>query len=243
MFRLLIPCLLWLSMVRSETGMHIDMPVESLDKTLDASMLKAKRESIHQPCESIHQSLYPHVPAYSPPQVYVKPLVQPAYLKKELGIAPLAHLQQYIQQSHAYPSVVQKPTITYVKPTTPVVNYHAQHQSLQYIKPMMPIYQNPIAPSYAPIYQKPLHYAPTYQSPIYDDVMPKILLKKYEAPAAQILYQKPLVHAPAIQYASPKVMHVQAPQESYVKPVVHAPSPLFAPQPDHDSIIVKPHCA
>ncbi|XP_018364011.1 PREDICTED: repetitive proline-rich cell wall protein 1-like [Trachymyrmex cornetzi] len=238
MFRLLIPCLLWLSMVRSETGMHMDMPVESLDKTSDASMLKAKRDSIHQPCEPIHQPLYPHVPAYSPP-VYIKPVVQPAYLKKELGIAPLAHLQ-YIQQSHAYPSVVQKPTITYVKPATPVVNYHAQHQ---YIKPVMPIYQSPIAPSYAPIYQKPLNYAPTYQSPIYQDVMPKIVFKKYEAPAAQILYQKPLVHAPAIQYAPPKVVHVQEPQVSYVKPVVHAPSSVYVPQPDHDSIIVKPHCA
>ncbi|XP_018343213.1 PREDICTED: repetitive proline-rich cell wall protein-like [Trachymyrmex septentrionalis] len=242
MFRLLIPCLLWLSTVRSETGMHIDMPVESLDKTSDVSMLKAKRDSIHQPCEPIHQPLYSHVPAYSPSPVYVKrPLVQPAYLKKELGIAPLAHLQ-YIQQPHAYPSV-QKPTITYVKPATPVVNYHAQHQSLQYIKPVMPIYQSPIAPSYAPIYQKPLHYAPTYQSPIYHDVMPKIFLKKYETPAAQILYQKPLVHAPAIQYASPNVVNAQAPQVSYVKPLVHAPSPVYAPQPDHDSIIVKPHCA
>lgn len=216
--------------------MHMGMPAGPLmEKTSDASMLKAKRDSIHQPCEQF----YPHVPAYSPPPVYVKPLVQPAYLKKELGIAqPLAHLQ-YIQQPHAYP-VLPKPTITYVKPATPSLNYHpVQHQSLQYIKPVMPIYQSP----YAPIYQKPLHYAPMYQSPMYHDATSKIFFKKYEAPVSQIsLYQKPLVHAPAVQYATPKVVHLQAPQVSYVKPVVHEPPPVYAP-PVHDSIIVKPHCA
>ncbi|XP_011694454.1 PREDICTED: extensin-1-like [Wasmannia auropunctata] len=236
MFRLLIPCLLWLSTVRSETGMHMDMPVAPMmDKTSDASMLKAKRDSIHQPCEP----LYPHAPAYSPPPVYFKPLVQPTYLKKELGIAQsLAHLQ-YVQQPHAYPAVVQKPTITYVKPAAPAVNYHAlQHQ---YIKPVMPVYQSPLLQSYAPIYQKPLHYAPMYQSPAYHDAMPRVFFKKYDAPVAQ-LYQKPLVHAPGVQYATPKVVHVQAPQVSYVKPVVHAPPPVYAPSPVHDSIIVKPHC-
>ncbi|TGZ46261.1 Uncharacterized protein DBV15_11695 [Temnothorax longispinosus] len=256
MFRLLIPCLLWLSTVRSEAGMHMGMgmPAEPLmDKMSDASMLKAKRDSVHQPCEP----LYPHVHgAYSPPPVYVKPLIQPAYLKKELGIAqPFApaHLQ-YVQQPHAYPAVVPKPAITYVKPVTPAINYHAaqHHQSLQYIKPVMPIYQSPIMPSYAPIYQKPLHYAPMYQSPLYQsplyhDAMPKIFLKKYEAPVAQILYQKPLVHAPAVQYASPKVVHVQAPQVSYVKPVVHAPPSVYGPPQVHNSVIVKPyaepHCA
>ncbi|XP_011874267.1 PREDICTED: repetitive proline-rich cell wall protein 2-like [Vollenhovia emeryi] len=240
MFRLLIPCLLWLSTVRSETGMHTGMPVEPLmDKMSDASMLKAKRESYHQPCEP----LYPHdSDAYPPPSVYVKPLIQPTYLKKELGLAqPLAHLQ-YVQQPHAYPAVVPKPTITYVKPVTPAVNYHGvQHQSLQYIKPVMPIYQNPML-SYAPIYQKPLHYAPMYQSPIYHDAMPKIFLKKYEEPVSPILYQKPLVHAPPVHYATPKVVHVQAPQVSYVKPVVHAPPSVYAPPPAHNSIIVKPHC-
>jgi len=213
--------------------MHMGMPVGPLmDETSDTSMLKAKRDSINQPCEP----LYPHVPTYSSPSIYAKPLIQPLYLKKELGIAP--HLQ-YVQQPHAYPAVVQKPSITYVKPATTAVNYNAvQHQSLQYIKPVMPIYQNPMM-SYAPIYQKPLHYAP-YQNPIYQD--PKIFLKKYEAPVSQILYQKPLVHAPATQYATPKVVHVQPPQLSYVKPVVHAPPSVYAPPPVHDSIIVKPHC-
>lgn len=213
-------------------------PVEPLmDKTPDASMLKAKRESIHQPCEP----LYPHIPGpYSPPSVYVKPLIQPAYLKKELGIAqPFAHLQ-YVQQSH-YPAVAPKPTITYVKPATPAVNYHVQHQSLQYVKPVMPIYQNPMLP-YAPIYQKPLHYAPVYQNPMYHEAMPKIFLKKYEEPSAQIVYQKPLVHAPAVQYATPKVVHVPAPQVSYVKPVVHPSPPVYAPPPVHNPVIVKPHC-
>lgn len=213
------------------------MPVEPLmDKMSDASIL-AKRESIHQPCEPHH------IPSpYPQPSIYVKPLIQPTYLKKELGIAqPLAHLQ-YVQQSHSYPPVVPKPTITYVKPATPAINYHAmQHQSLQYVKPVMPI-QSPLL-SYTPIYQKPLHYAPMYQNPIYHDAVPKIFLKKYEEPAAQILYQKPLVHAPAVQYATPKVVHVQAPQISYVKPVVHAPPPVYAPPPVHNSVIVKPHCA
>lgn len=228
-------------MVRSETGMHMGMPIEPLmDKMSDTSMLKAKRYSTHEPCEP----LYPHVAgAYSPPSVYVKPLLQPAYLKKELGIAqPLAHLQ-YVQQPHAYPAVVPKPTITYVKPATPAVNYHTVgHQSLQYIKPVTPIYQSPMLP-YAPIYQKPLHYAPTYQSPIYHDAMPKIFFKKYEEPVSPILYQKPLIHAPAVQYPTPNVVHVQAPQVSYVKPVVHASPPVYAPTPIHNSVnIVKPHC-
>ncbi|XP_028050809.1 proline-rich extensin-like protein EPR1 [Monomorium pharaonis] len=239
MFRLLIPCLLWLSTVHSETGMQMSMPIGPLmDKTSDASILKAKRDSIHQPCEPF----YPHGPAYSQPPVYVKPLIQPTYLKKELGIAqPFAHLQ-YIQQPHVYPVVAPKPSITYVKPVTPAINYHTvQHQSLQYIKPATPIYQNPML-SYAPIYQKPLNYAPMYhQSPMYHDA--KIFLKKYDAPVAPILYQKPLVHASPLQYATPKVVHVQEPHVSYVKPVVHAPPPVYVPPPPvHNSVIVKPHC-
>lgn len=220
-------------------GMQPAEPLMDKMSMSDASMLKAKRESIHQPCEP----LYPHIPGpYSPP-VYVKPLIQPTYLKKELGIAqPLAHLQ-YVQQSHAYPSMAPKPTVTYVKPATPAINYHGvQHQSqLQYIKPVMPIYHSPMLP-YAPIYQKPLHYAPIYQNPIYHDAMPKIFLKKYEEPTAQLIYQKPLVHAPAVQYATPKVVHVQAPQVSYVKPVVHPSPHVYAPPPVHNPVIVKPHC-
>ncbi|XP_011639182.1 extensin-1-like [Pogonomyrmex barbatus] len=238
MFRLLIPCLIWLTTVRSETGMQMDMPVGSpMEKISDPSMLKAKRDSIHDPCGP-H---YPQIPVYSPPPVYVKPLIQPTYLKKELGAAPLAHLQ-YIQQPHAYPAVVPKPVINYVKPAVPVLNYHGvQHQSLQYIKPATPIYQNPMP--YAPVYQKPLHYAPMYQNLMYHDEMPKIFFKKYEAPVAQVLYQKPLVHAPGVQYATPKVVHVQPPQVSYAKPVIHSPSPpVYAPPPVHNSVIVKPHC-
>ncbi|XP_072767604.1 uncharacterized protein [Anoplolepis gracilipes] len=242
MFRLLIPCLIWLSTVRSEAGMQMNMPDGSLmDRTSDTSMLKAKRDSIHQPCGPI----YSHIPAYSPPSVYVKPLVQQplvqqTYLKKELGLAqPLAHLQ-YIQQPPAYTSVVPKPAITYVKPVTPAVNYHAVHQPLQYIKPVIPV-QKPIL-SYAPIYQKPLYsYAPMYQQLMYNDVMPKVFLKKYETPVAQIAYQKPLIHTP-VQYAAPKVVEIQAPQLSYAKPVVHVPPPLYAPQPVHNSVIVKPDC-
>ncbi|XP_029159929.1 repetitive proline-rich cell wall protein-like [Nylanderia fulva] len=230
MLRLLIPCLIWLSTVRSETGMQMNMPDGPLmDRTLDTSMLKAKRGSIHQPCDSI----YSHIPAYSPPSVYVKPLVQPTYLKKELGIAqPLAHLQ-YIQQPPAYTSI--KPAITYVKPVTPALNYHTVHQPIQYIKPVTPI-QKPIL-SYAPIYQKPLYpYAPMYH-----DAMPKVFLKKYDAPVAQITYEKPLVHTP-VPYAAPKIVQIQAPQLSYAKPVVHIPSPLYTPQPVHNSVIVKPDC-
>ncbi|XP_032664796.1 repetitive proline-rich cell wall protein-like [Odontomachus brunneus] len=234
MFRILIPCLIWLSTVRSDAGMHMDMPNESLmDKISDTSMLKPKRESLHQPCGPI----YPHVPAYAPPPVYVKPYVQPTYLKKELGVQPLAHFQ-YPQHS-SYTSVVSKPIVSYVKPVTPVVNYQTVHQSLQYIKPAMPIYQKPM-PSYAPIYQKPLYYAPTYQNHMYHDVMPNIFVKKYEAPVAPIVYQKPLVHAP-VQYAAPKVVQLPTPHVSYVKPVVHTP-PLYAPPPVHNSVIVKPHC-
>ncbi|KMQ93822.1 repetitive proline-rich cell wall [Lasius niger] len=218
--------------------MQMNMPDGPLmDRTSDSSMLKEKRESIHQPCGPI----YSHIPAYSPPSVYVKPLVQPTYLKKELGIAqPLAHLQ-YIQQQSAYTAVVPKPAIAYVKPVAPAINYHSVHQPVQYIKPVMPVHQKPML-SYAPIYQKPLYpYAPMYQQLMYHDVMPKVFLKKYETPVAQIAYQKPLVHAP-VQYAAPKVVQIQAPELSYAKPVVHVPSPLYAPQPVHNSVIVKPHC-
>lgn len=217
--------------MRSEAGMQMNMPDEPLmDRTSDTSMLKAKRESIHQPCGPI----YSHIPAYSPPSVYVKPLIQQTYLKKELGLAqPLAHLQ-YIQQPPVYSNVVPKPAITYVKPVTPAVNYHPVHQPVQYIKPVMP---EPQKLSYAPIYQKPLYaYAPMYH-----DAMPKIFLKNYETPVTHIAYQKPLIHAP-VPYAAPKAVQVQTPELSYAKPVVHVPSPLYAPQPVHNSVIVKPHC-
>lgn len=217
--------------MRSEAGMQMNMPDESLmDRTSDTSMLKAKREFIHQPCGPI----YSHIPAYSPSSVYVKPLIQQTYLKKELGLAqPLGHLQ-YIQQPPVYSSVVPKPAITYVKPVTPAVNYHAVHQPLQYIKPVI---SEPQKLPYSPIYQKPLYaYAPMYH-----DVMPKVFLKKYETPDTPFAYQKPFVHAP-VPYAAPKVVQIQTPQLSYAKPVVHVPSPLYAPQPIHNSLIVKPHC-
>lgn len=172
------------------------------------------------------------MPAYAPPSVYVKPLIQQTYLKKELGLAqPLSHLQ-YIQQAPVYTGVVPKPALTYVKPVVPALNYQSVHQPVQYIKPVTPIYQKPM-----------LSYSPIYQKPIYHDVMPKIFFKKYEAPISPIVYQKPLLHAP-LQYAqyAPKVVQVQAPQVSYAKPVIHAPSPIYAPQPAHNSIIVKPDC-
>jgi len=217
--------------------MQMGMPGEPLmEKMSDISMLKAKRGSIHEPCETI----YPHIPAYAPPPVYIKPLVQQAYLKKELGIAqPLSHLQ-YIQQAPVYTGVVPKPAVTYVKPIVPALNYQSVHQSVQYIKPAMPIYQKPML-SYSPIYQKPLYYAPMYQKPVYHDVIPKIFFKKYEAPISPIIYQKPLLHT-SPQYAAPKVIQVQAPQVSYVKPVVHTQPHIYAPQPVHNSVIVKPDC-
>lgn len=209
--------------------MHVDMADEPLmDKIPDGSMLKPKRDSYHhQPCGPV----YPHVPAYAPPPVYVKPYVQQTYLKKELGVPPLAHFQ-YPEQA-SYTSVVSKPV-------APVFNYQTVHQSTQYIKPAVPIYQKPMLP-YAPIYQKPLYYAPTYQGPMYHDAMPKVFVKKYEVPAAQVVYQKPLVHAP-VQYAEPKVVQLPTPHVSYVKPVVHGP-PVYAPPAVHNSVVVKPHCA
>ncbi|EZA57109.1 hypothetical protein X777_01715 [Ooceraea biroi] len=210
----MIPCLIWLSTVRSDTGMHTAMPdgmPSETEKMSDSMLLKAKRDSIHQPCGPVYPA---HVPAYSPPPVYAKPYVQQTYLKKELGVAPshLSHLQ-YIQQPPAYATVVAKPSVTYVKPAAPAVNYHNPHQSVQYIKPIAPVYHKPML-SYAPIYQKPLYYAPMYHGPMYHDhAMPKIFLKKYDVPQVVApIYQKPLVHAPAIQYATPKVVQVQAPQ-------------------------------
>lgn len=198
------------------------------DKTSDTSMLKSKRDSIHQPCGPIN----PHIPVYTPPPVYVNPHIQQTYLKKELGVQPLAHLH-YIQQP-AYTAVVPKSGSAYTKPVT-AVNYQTAHQSVPYIKPIMPIYQKPML-SYAPTYQK--HYAPMHQTPIYNhhDVMSKIFYKKYEPP--QIIYQKPVAHS-SVHYTS-KVGHVHT-QVPYVKPAVHAP-PTYIPTPVHDSIIVKPHC-
>lgn len=218
--------------MRSETDMHADMSDGPLmEKMLDISMSKAKRDSIHQPCEPI----YPHGPAYSSSPIYVKPLIQPTYLKKELGVAPLAHLQ-YVQQTPYVP----KPAVTYVKPVAPAINYETVHQSVQYVKPVTPVYQKPVL-SYAPTYQKPLYYSSMYQRPMYHDLMPKLFLKKYETPVSQLVYQKPLIHAP-IQYAAPKVVQVQAPQVSYIKPAVHASQPVYLPPAVHNPVIVKPHC-
>jgi len=214
--------------VRSDAGMQMaadGMP--GTEKLADASMLmmKAKRDSIHQePCG-------PHVPAYSPPPVYVNPYVsQQTYLKKELGVAQ-SHLSQ---MAPAYTTVLAKPSVTYVKPA---VDYH---QSVQYVKPTAPIYQKPML-SYAPVYQKPFYYAPMYQEPMYRDyAMPKVFLKNYETPQVAPVYQK--LHTP-VQYATPKVIQVQPPQMSYVKPALASPSPPVYVPPLHNSVIVKPHCA
>jgi len=204
-----------------------------MEKLTDASMLmmKTKRGSIHEePCGPV----YPHVPAYSPPSVYVNPYIQQAYLKKELGVAQ-SHQSHLSQVAPTYTTVLAKPSITYVKPA---VDYH---QSVQYVKPAAPIYQKPML-SYAPIYQKPLYYAPMYQESMYRDyAMPSVFLKKYETPQVAPVYQK--LHAPAVQYAAPKVIQVQPPQVSYVKPALASPSPPVYVSPLHNSVIVKPHCA
>lgn len=213
--------------------MHTSMPDGGPlmpDKMPDSSALKPKREFIHQPCGPLYSHDL-HVPAYAPSMhPMFKPYVQQTYLKKELGVQPLAHLQ-YVQQPPAYTAVAPKPGVAYVKPAMPGVNYQTSvHQSFQYVKPAMP-----------PFYQKPLYYAPMYQQAMYHDAMPKILYGKYEAPVTQIVYQKPLVHAP-VPYAAPKVVQVQEPHVSYVKPVVHAPPPVYVPPPVHNSAVVKPHC-
>ncbi|KAG7197236.1 hypothetical protein KM043_018361 [Ampulex compressa] len=250
MFRLLIPCLIWLTSVRSDTGiqMHIQgsaMP-EKIGVSDDQSMLKAKRDSFHPPCPPI----YSHVPAYPPQALYVKPYVAPIYPKKEVSVHQVQSQIQYIHQP-TYAAVVPKQTVTYlksgpasvvVKPYVPVVS----QPKLIYQKPMIsyaPVYHKPMI-SYAQIYQKPmLSYAPVYQKPVYYSPMyqkPMLYVKKYEAPVTQVVYQKP------VAYHAPKVVEVQAPQISYVKaphpvPMVH-PAPVYLPAPTHAPILVKPHC-
>ncbi|XP_071859587.1 uncharacterized protein [Bombus fervidus] len=206
MFRLLIPCLIWLSSVRSETAvdMHMHMPDGMMEDK--AAM---KRESYYNPCPPT----YSHPISYSPPpQIYVKPYVQPAPI-------------QYIP----------KPMITYVKPSPPPVVVKPAPVIVKPIvqqKVIYPIYQKPMI-SYAPIYQKPIYYAPMYQKLMYQ--APKVYLKKYELPITQVI-QKPQISYP-IQYHQPKVVQIPAPQINLVKleqPIVHT-------QPIYQSPI-KPYC-
>ncbi|KZC06033.1 hypothetical protein WN55_07119 [Dufourea novaeangliae] len=192
--------------------MSMHMPegmMEDNSAMSDAMMLKPKRESYHNPCPPA----YSHPISYSPPpQIYVKPVVHPP---------PMSIIHQPIQ-------VVQKPMITYVKPSPqPVVVKPVVQSKLVY-----PIYQKPMV-SYAPVYQKPIYYSPMVQKVMYEQ--PKIVLKKYEVPVTQVI-QKPQISYP-VQYHQPKVVHAPAPQINYLKitqPVVHQP-PVFAPSP-------KPWC-
>ncbi|XP_043789753.1 proline-rich protein 3-like [Apis laboriosa] len=200
MFRLLIPCLIWLSSVRSETSVSMHMPEGMMEDK--AAM---KRESYYNPCPPT----YAHPISYSPPpQIYVKPYVQQA---------PLQYIPKpsitYVKPSP--PPVIVPPV---VKPAPVIVKPIAQP------KVVYPIYQKPMI-SYAPIYQKPVYYAPMYQKLMYQ--APKVYLKKYELPAITqvITAQKSHVSYP-IQYHEPKVVQVPAPQINYVKlaqPIVHSP--------------------
>ncbi|XP_078033947.1 uncharacterized protein LOC144468390 [Augochlora pura] len=222
MLRLLIPCLIWLSSVRSEMSMHmLDGMMEDNEAMTDAMMLKPKRESYHNPCPPV----YSHPISYSPPpQIYVKPVVHPP---------PMPVYHQPIQ-------VVPKPMITYVKPAPPpVVVKPVVHPVVQPVvhpvvqpKVVLPVYHKPMI-SYAPVYQKPVYYAPMVQKVMYEQ--PKVLLKKYEVPVTQVI-QKPQISYP-VQYHQPKVVHVPPPQLNYVKisqPVVHHQPVIQSP--------VKPWC-
>nr|XP_033339166.1 repetitive proline-rich cell wall protein-like [Megalopta genalis] len=214
MLRLLIPCLIWLSSVRSEmSAQMLDGMVEENGAMTEAMMVKPKRESYHNPCPPV----YSHPISYSPPpQIYVKPVVHQA---------PMPVYHQPIQ-------VVQKPMITYVKPAPPPVIVKPVVQPVVQPKVVLPVYQKPMI-SYAPVYQKPVYYAPMVQKVMYEQ--PKVLLKKYEVPITQVI-QKPQISYP-VQYHQPKLVHVPPPQLNYVKisqPVVH-PQPVFQSP-------VKPWC-
>ncbi|KAK9299000.1 hypothetical protein QLX08_007832 [Tetragonisca angustula] len=191
MLRLLIPCLIWLSSVRSETtmDMHMHMPDGMMEDK--AAM---KRESYYNPCPPT----YSHPISYSPPpQIYVKPHVQPA-------------------PAHYIP----KPMITYVKPSPPPVIVKPVVQP----KVVYPIYQKPMV-SYAPIYQKPVYYAPMYQKLMYQE--PKVYLKKYELPVTQVIQKPQIsypiqYHQPkVVQVPAPQINVVKLAQ-----PVVH-PQPIY----------------
>ncbi|XP_017756914.1 PREDICTED: extensin-2-like [Eufriesea mexicana] len=219
MFRLLIPCLIWLSSVRSETAvnMHMHMP----DGMVEDKMTM-KRESYYNPCPPT----FAHPISYSPPpQIYVKPYVEPApvhYIPKPMIT--------YVKPSP--PPIIVKPSPpVIVKQAAPVIVKPVVQPVVQ-PKVVYPIYQKPMV-SYAPIYQKPIYYAPMYQKLLYQ--APKVYLKKYELPVTQVIH-KPQISYP-VQYHQSKVVQVQAPQVSYVKlaqPIVH-------PQPIYQTPI-KPYC-
>ncbi|XP_076683409.1 uncharacterized protein LOC143376694 [Andrena cerasifolii] len=229
MIRLLVLCLIWLSSVRCETSMDMHMSDTIMEDNAameENLMLKPKRESYHNPCPPA----YSHPISYAPPpQIYIKPYVQPAHMS-------------YVHQA-SYSSVIQKPMITYVKAPVvvkpapaPVIVKPAPAPVI--VKPVVqpklvyPVVEKPMI-SYAPVYQKPVYYAPMYQKPMYEQ--PKVYVKKYEVPVTQVV-QKPQLISYPVQYHQPKVVHVQPPQINYVK----IAQPVH-PQPVYQSTI-KPWC-
>ncbi|XP_003700000.1 uncharacterized protein LOC100883909 [Megachile rotundata] len=202
MFRLLIPCLIWLSSVRSETAMNMHMPDGMMeDKTSMEAWMKPKRESYHNPCPPV----YSHPISYSPPpQIFVKPAIQ----------------------------YVPKPMITYVKPAPPPVILKPTPapvivKPVVQSKVVYPIYQKPMV-SYAPIYHKPMYYAPIVQKLMYES--PKVYLKKYDVQpivhkpqiSYPIQYQHPkVVQVQPQQYSFVKIaqpVHPLPAYQSVVKP-------------------------
>ncbi|KOC67865.1 hypothetical protein WH47_12195, partial [Habropoda laboriosa] len=197
-YRFQIPCLIWLSSVRSETAMSMHMPDGMMEDK--AAM---KRESYFNPCPP---PVYSHPISYSPPpQLFVKPYAPP------------------VPVSYDFP----KPMITYVKPApAPVVVKPPPVIVKPLIQPkvVLPVYQKPML-SYAPIYQKPIYYAPMYQKLMYQ--APKIYLKKYELPVTQVI-QKPQISYPiqyhqpkVLQVPAPEINIVKLAQ-----PILH-PQPVY----------------
>ncbi|CAK9827658.1 hypothetical protein ANTRET_LOCUS5333 [Anthophora retusa] len=201
MFRLLIPCLIWLSSVRSEDAMSMHMPDGMMEDK--AAM---KRESYFNPCPPV----YSHPISYSPPpQIYVKPYAQPVPVSYDIPKPMLT----YVKSSP--PPLIVKPAPIIAKP-------------LIQQKVVLPVYQKPML-SYAPIYQKPIYYAPMYQKLLYQ--APKVYLKKYELPVTQVIqksqisypvqYQAPKVlQLPQVNYVklAQPLVHPQPIYQSSIKP-------------------------
>ncbi|CAL7939868.1 unnamed protein product [Xylocopa violacea] len=190
MFRLLIPCLIWLLGVRSES-MH--MPEGMME-----DKMAMKRESFFNPCPD-----FSHQISYSPPpQIFVKPFVQQA---------PLQYIPKpmitYVKPPPA--PVVEKPAPVIVKPIAPPkVDFSFFNQ-----KPMLsyaPIFQKPLyyehnfqkltyqppkvyfkkfeLPPIAPVIQKPqISYPIHYQSKVLQVQPPQINFLKLA---------QPIIHSP-----------------------------------------------
>ncbi|XP_076763362.1 uncharacterized protein LOC143430818 [Xylocopa sonorina] len=195
MFRLLIPCLIWLLGVRCESTSSMHMPDGMMEEKT-----AIKRESYFNPCPPD----FSHSISYSPPpQLFAKSFVQPAPLQYNIPKPMIT----YVKPSP--PPLVVKPSPLIVKPIAPPkVDFSFYNQ-----KPML---------SYAPVYQKPLYYEQSFQKLAYQP--PKFYFKKFELPAIAPVIQKSQISYPVhyqskvLQVQPPQINFLKLAQ-----PIIHTP--------------------